>query len=633
MERRLAAILAADVVGYSRLIGEDEAGTLAAIKAHRKELFEPKVRQYRGRIVKLMGDGALMEFPSAVDAVTFAIEVQCAMAERNRDVPKNLQILYRIGINVGDIIIEDDDIFGDGVNIAARIEGLAEPGGICIARNVLNQVKGKLDLTFKALGRRKVKNITQPVTVYRLVLDDKAEQLVTGIQETASARSGWRPYAAALLVLLLFAAGIVWWQPWASGMKPAPEETESAEKASLPLPDKPSIAVLPFTNMSDDKEQEYFSDGMTEDLITDLSRISGLAVISRTSTFAYKGQATDVRTIGKELGARYVVEGSVRKLGDRVRINAQLIDSHSGNHVWADRFDRSLADLFSLQDEVRGKIVQALKVKLSAQEEERLSHRLTESTQAYDLYLRGLQQESFFTREANLESRRLFEQAIELDPEFAAAYASLAQAYSLAQENGWTDKREEFVNKALALAKKAVELDAELPRAHWALGRIYTRAPFRNHDLAIKELKRVIELDPNYADGYAFLANTLLYVGKAAQALGVMEQAMRINPRFPFWYLHILGQSQYLLTRYEAAAENFRKAIERNPTVSWPRRWLLATYGQLGMKDDAEWEISELEGLGQPVTLTSAREISPFADHTYLKHYLEGLHKAGVPEQ
>jgi len=631
LERRLAAILAADVVGYSRLMGEDEAATLAALKLHRTELIDPKSHQYRGRTVKLMGDGALMEFASAVDAVLFAVEVQCAMRKRNEGVPEDRRIVYRVGINIGDIIIEGDDIFGDGVNIAARLEGLAEPGGICVARNVFNQVRGKQDLSFDLLGERQVKNIAEPVSVYRIPLDDRAENLVTDVQADASGRGRWYSYVAAGLAFLLVAGGIIWWQPWAPRLKPG--SMESVEEATLPLRDKPSLAVLPFTNLSDDKAQEYFSDGLTEDLITDLSRISGLTVIARTSTFAYKGQSADVRTIGKELGARYVVEGSVRKMGERVRINAQLINSQTGNHIWADRFDHSIADLFDLQDKVRGKIVQALKVKLSAREERWLARRPTTNPEAYDLYLRGLKQESYFTREGNLESRHLFQRAIELDPSFAAAYAQLAQAYSLAQENSWTDQREEFANKALTLAKKAVELDDELPQAHWSLGRVYTRAPLRDADRAVAALKRVVVLDPNYADGYAFLALTFNYVGRAAEALGVMEKAMQINPHFPFWYLHGLGQSQFLLTRYEAAAKNFKKAIERNPTVSWPHRWLLATYGHLGMQDDAEWEIFELESLNQIVTIKQIRENAPFTDPAYLKLYLDGLRKAGVPEE
>jgi tetratricopeptide (TPR) repeat protein len=328
-----------------------------------------------------------------------------------------------------------------------------------------------------------------------------------------------------------------------------------------------------------------------------------------------------------------VVEGSVRKLGERVRITTQLVDAENGNHVWADRFDRSLANLFSLQDEVRGKIVQALKVKLRGREEQWLARRPSESPEAYDLYLRGLQQESYFSRAGNLESRHLFERAIELDPGFALAYAHLAQAYSLAQENGWTDRQEEFANKALALAKKAVELDDELPQAHWSLGRVYSRPPLRDHERAIRELRRVVTLDPNYADGYAFLASSLQATGRAGEALGMIEKAMRTNPRFPFWYYFILGRSQFFLTRFEAAAENFKKAIERNPTVWWPHRMLVATYGHLGLLDDADWEISELESLSQIVTIKEVRATTVITDTTYLNLVLNGLRKAGVPEE
>ncbi|MBT4702135.1 MAG: adenylate/guanylate cyclase domain-containing protein, partial [Rhodospirillaceae bacterium] len=370
-----------------------------------------------------------------------------------------------------------------------------------------------------------------------------------------------------------------------------------------------------------------------EDLITDLSKISALIVIARTSSFAYKGKVDDIRKIAKELNVRYVVEGSVRKAGGKVRITTQLIEAESGKHLWAERYDRDFKDIFELQDEVLGKIVGALKITLTSTEQRSLARRETNNPEAYDAYLKGLKQESFFSKDANLESRRYFERAIELDPAFATAYAHLAQSYSLAQENSWTDKKEEFSKKALALAKKAVQLDDELPQAHWALGRIVARPLVRDMDLALASMKRVIELDPNYADGYASYTNTLNYVGRAEEAIPFMEKAMRINPHYPFWYVYVLGQSQFLLTRYEAAIENFKIAVERNPTVAWPHKLLLASYGQLGLLDDADWEISELDALGQSPTIKNAREASPIQDPAYLKLYLDGMRKGGVPEE
>jgi TolB-like protein/class 3 adenylate cyclase/Flp pilus assembly protein TadD len=630
MERRLAAILAADVVGYSRLMGEDEASTLSGIKSLRKALIEPKAHQYGGRIVKLMGDGALMEFSSAVDAVAFAVEVQCAMATRNAQIPTNRQIIYRIGINVGDIVIEDGDIFGDGVNVAARLEGLAEPNGICLARNVVNQVRDKLDLTMELVGKRKLKNISQAVTAYRVVLDDKAKALVSPVIRQADLGQRKTRLAVAALAagLTVATAGILWWKLSAPGV-----QLSSSELVAIAPATKPIVAVLPFDNMSQDKTQEYFSDGMTEDLITDLSKVSGLFVIARNSTFAYKGKSPDIREIGRELNAGYVVEGSVRKAGGRVRINAQLVDARTGNHLWAERYDRDFKDVFELQDEVLGKIVEALRVTLTPNEQQKLAQHETDNAEAYDLYLQGLRQESFFTRDGNQESRRLFEQAITLDPNFALAYAHLAQAYSLAQEFGWTDEREKFAEKALNLAKKAVTLDDDLPAAHWALGRIYSRVPLRDHDRAISALRRVVDLDPNFADGYAFLSSSLGAIGQGKEALAMIEKAMRINPQFPFWYYFILGRSQFFLEQFEPAEKSFKEAAERNPTVSWPHYWLVATYGHLGRQTDAEWEISELESLGQSVTVKHVREETVVTDPTYLQLYLNGIRKAGVPEE
>ncbi len=338
MERRLTTILAADVVGYSRLMAADEAGTLDALKTHRRELIEPKTAEYNGRVVKLMGDGTLMEFASVVDAVTFAVEVQRAMAERNANVPEDQRITYRIGINIGDIIVEGDDIYGDGVNVAARLEGLAEPGGVCVARSVYNQVKGKVDLAFQDLGEQQVKNIPEPIQVFQVRLDGEAPAAPASPTGT---RRRLPVIAAGLALSLAAVAALVWWAPWAPRTEPA-----SPEAMAFPLPDKPSIAVLPFNNMSDDEGQEYFADGMTEDLITDLSKISGLFVIARNSSFSYKGQQVKVRQVAEELGVRYVLEGSVRRAGDEVRINAQLIDATTGGHLWAERYDGTLADVF-----------------------------------------------------------------------------------------------------------------------------------------------------------------------------------------------------------------------------------------------------------------------------------------------
>jgi len=407
VERRLAAILAADVAGYSRLMGIDEEGTLASLKAHRRDLVDPKIAEHRGRIVKTTGDGALVEFGSAVDAVRCAMEIQRVMAERNVSMPEDHRIEFRIGINVGDIIVDSGDIYGDGVNIAARVEALASPGAICLSDNAYQQIKGKLVVDVSDMGEQQLKNITQPIRVYRVRLDEKI-----------------------------------------AGATPA-------------LPDKPSIAVLPFNNMSGDPEQEYFADGMVEDIITALSRFRHLFVIARNSSFTYKGRAVDIKQVGRELGVRYVLEGSVRKSANRVRITGQLIDALTGSHLWADRFDGDLEDIFDLQDRITSSVVGAIAPKLEQAEIERAHRKPTENLDAYDYYLRGMTNFYQMTKEAQSEALRLFHKAIEIDPNFAAAHGMAAWCYAQRKSNGWmTDRLRETADTA-RLARRAVELGKE----------------------------------------------------------------------------------------------------------------------------------------------------------------------------
>ena len=383
MARRLAAILAADVVGYSRLMAVDEAGTHARLKALRQDFIEPKIAEHHGRTVKLMGDGALVEFASVVDAVQCAVEIQRGVAERHVDVPDDQRIEFRIGVNLGDVIIEGDDLYGDGVNIAARLEGLAEPGGIVISGTAFDHAKNKAEAGFRYLGRQPVKNIPEPVRAYRVLLDPAAAGMIVGEEGGRPARGRWLAAAAALLLIAAGAGAIGWWRPWEPALEPS---------ATLQLPDKPSIAVLPFENLSDDAEEEYFADGLTDDLITDLSKISGLFIIARNSVFAYKNKTVDVPDVARELGVRYVLEGSVRRAGERVRINAQLIDGTTGGHVWAERYDRDYADIFALQDQVIEEIVGALSVQLTESEQTQVTRLPTHSLEAYDYYLRAEQE-------------------------------------------------------------------------------------------------------------------------------------------------------------------------------------------------------------------------------------------------
>jgi adenylate cyclase len=635
MARRLAAVLSADVVGYSRLMGADEAGTLAAIKKHRKELIEPKARQYDGRTVKLMGDGALMEFASAVDAVSFAVEVQCAMAKRNEGVPKNRQIVYRIGINIGDIIIEGDDIFGDGVNIAARLEGLAEPGSVCISRNVFDQIKGKLDLNFEDLGEKEVKNIADPVFVYRVLLDVKATGLVTDIQEDAASWYGLRRYVAVGLALLLIAGTIIWRQPWAPAVGP-----ELVEEASLALPDKPSIAVLPFTNMSDDKAQEYFSDGVTEDLITDLSKISGLFVVARNSTFSYKGRAMDVRQVAKDLGVRYVLEGSIRKAGEKVRINAQLIDATTGGHIWADRYDGGLQDVFALQDAVTEKIVGALAINLTESEKIKRARQFTTNVHAYDAFLQGWNYYQRFSADDFVKAIPFFEKAIQLDPNYGRAYAALASLYWETHRQGetWTSKvtadEDNYVsfivsrvkaNEYLKLARKHPS-----PLSHRVASAM--SLDYRQFNDAIAEAEQAVTLDPNDPDGHVALAWALIFSGRPQEALTELDRVMRLDPQNPEAYMYVLGWARFGLNQYQDAVTALQRAYERRPEYLDVNVPLAAAYSHLGRLEEGQIALKRYTYIWRAWATNVDGVMSwwPFKHEVDVRRLGDGLVKAGL---
>ncbi len=579
-ERKLAAILAADVAGYSRLMSQDEEGTLRRLKAHLAEIVEPRIAEHRGRIVKRTGDGVLVDFASAVEAVRCAIAVQTGMAERNRAAPENSRIEFRIGINLGDIIIEGDDIYGDGVNIAARLEGIAEPGAIFVSRAVRDSVRDKLEIVLEDLGERPVKNIPKPVRVFR----------IGGVDRPAG------PASAA---------------------------------APPPVPDKPSIAVLPFTNMSGDSEQEYFSDGMTEDLITDLSKVSGLFVIARNSSFAYKGKATKVQDIGRDLGVRFVLEGSIRKAGNRVRITAQLVDAGSGGHLWADRFDRDLTDIFATQDEVVQKIVGALSVKLTPGEEQRLRRRGTDNVEAYEFWWRARELLGRGTRDATAQARAMHLRAIELDPNFAAPHAGLAFVAMAEYANGWVADPAQALEEAESRARRAVELNDQEPVGHMALGS--TLIWRRRYEDALPEHRRSIELDPNYAQGHIAMGVGLMYAGRAAEALEPFATAMRLDPHYPNMLLHFLAQANFSLGRYETAAGHLLERIARNPDTDASRMLLAACYGHLGRGDDARAVWAELLKINPGFSLEQRARVLPYKNAADFERIAEGLAKAGLP--
>jgi len=586
-DRRLITILAADVVGYSRLMAADESGTLAQLKAHRKELLEPKTAEHHGRVVKLMGDGTLMEFGSVVDAINFAIDVQKAMAERNSDVPEDRQIIYRVGINIGDIIVEGDDIYGDGVNIAARLEQLADPGGICVSRNVFNHIKNKLEVNFQDIGEQNLKNIPEAIRAYRIVMGSK---------------------------------------------DPGPAAVNRDEP--LTLPDKPSIAVLPFTNMSGDPEQEFFADGMAEDIITNLSRYRWFFVIARNSSFTYKGLSVDIKQVARELGVRYVLEGSVRKAGNRVRVTAQLVDAVTGHHIWAERYDRELDDIFTLQDEITETIVAAIEPELGVVERDRSRRKAPDSLGAWDSYQRGLWHAfDDGSRDALGEAKRWFRSACEHDPDFAVAYAELAYTHVADIIRGLTNDPKASLEQAAQAAEKAVTLDPRDPVARFALGRVHI---FRHaFDKAIAEMEAALAMNTNFDRAYYGLGMALMYGGRPEESIPQYETAIRLSPRSPIlWaYLAMLGRAHFILKRYEEAVKWFEKAIEQPNTTFLPFVDAAAALGHLDRVNEARAMIAEVRKRKPDFSIDSVRTMyGQFGQYSEVNQIIEGLRKAELPE-
>jgi TolB-like protein/class 3 adenylate cyclase len=628
MKRRLAAIMAADVAGYSRLMEVEEEATLRSLKECR-ETIDTLIARRHGRVFGSAGDSVIAEFASPVEAVRCAVEIQEEIEKRNADLSENRRMCFRIGVNLGDVMADGDNLFGDGVNLAARLEGLAEPGGICVSESIHAQVRKTLHLGFEFLGNQQVKNFAEKVPVYRVHMGVGAASGIAGAKQRQ-----WRRMALAATAIVI--AGIVAVAIWVIFLRPSPPPANVASEQTpgVILTDRPSLAVLPFVNISGDDEQEYFSDGMTEDLITDLSRISGLTVISRTSTSGYKGKKVDIRDVGKALGVRYVLEGSVRKAGEQIRINAQLIDATTGGHLWAERYDGTLNDIFSLQDRVLEKIVASLALRLSEMERLRLAAKGTDSVAAHDLYLRGLFQESIFTREGNQEAMRFYEQALSIDPDYALAYARIANILELNARNGWSDDVQADLAKALELSEKAVGLDPQNPNLHWSLSRSIARLGTPEAlERSIKSMKRAIELDSDFADAYAWMAVLYTGDGRAEDGLRSVETAMRINPRFPFWYLFMRGMAHFCLADYQSANADFETAAERNPTAQFVRWFFAASLARAGRIEDATWQVEELYLLGFEGNITTIVETQPIQDPECLKRYKDGLRKAGIPEE
>jgi TolB-like protein/class 3 adenylate cyclase len=614
VERKLVAILSADVKGYSRLMGEDEEATILTLTTYRGEMAR-LIQQHRGRVVDSPGDNLLAEFASVVEAVQCAVAIQRELKTRNAALPLYRRMEFRIGINLGDVIVEGERIYGDGVNIAARLEGLAAAGGVCVSGTVFDQIKNKLALGYKYAGTHAVKNIAEPLRVYRLQLEPGASGAAADPPKAAAAKTWRRAALVAAALLLILGGGLTVRQLMFRPSLPA-GVVPSAKATALALPDKPSIAVLPFVNMSGDPEQEYFSDGMTEDLITDLSKLSGLFVIARNSVFMYKGKAVKPEQVGRELGVRYVLEGSVRRAANRVRITAQLVDASTGYHRWAERYDRDLKDIFTLQDEITHKIVAGLAVTLKEDEQERLGRKGTDNLAAYDAYLRGLEYYWRLTEEANVEARRLFERAIDLDPKFVRAYAALGRSHLTDWMWQWSQDPQ-TLEWAFGAAQRAVALDDASPIAHQVLGEVYLWK--QQHDKAIAEAERAVALDPNDAEGYALLAEILTFAGEPHEAIRLLQKAMRLSPYFPIFYELLLGHAYLLTERHEEAITALKRALIRNPNFLPAHAYLAVAYYESGRKEEARDEMAAV----LKISPQASGRILPYKDHAVL----ERLHR------
>jgi adenylate cyclase len=576
-KRKLTAILSADVEGYSRLMDNDEEATVRTLTAFR-EVMNTLIQQHRGRVVDTTGDNLLAEFASAVDAVNCAVEVQQELAERNAELSEDRKMHFRIGINVGDVVEEEDRIYGDGVNIAARVESLSEAGGICISGTAYDQVKNKLHFRFEYEGEQIVKNISEPVRVYRVRRKTEVD---------------------------------------------IPEMSKN-----LKLPDKPSIAVLPFLNMSGDPEQEYFSDGISEDIITDLSKLSGLFVIARNSSFIYKDKTVNLQQVGRELGVRYVLEGSVRKGGNQVRITAQLIDAESGHHLWANRFDRKLEDIFAVQDEITEKIVTALDIKLLRGEQARVWRKSLKNPEARDLFYRGREKYNRITKEAIAEARQLFEQVIELEPDSPLGYAGAAGALSQEVWGGWSKTPAESLKYAAELAQKAIDLDDTNAHAHADMGLVYVVS--RQFEKAIAEAERAVALSPSGAVVAGIAAAIHVHVGKPKEAIVLAKQAIRLCPvPLPFIF-NILGVSFRESGQYKEAIATLKEGIARHPEWVLSHYALATVYCATGQYEEARAEAEEILRIDPLFSLEQHTMRLPYKDQAVNERLLADLRKAGL---
>ena len=629
MARRLTAILYYDAVGYSLAMGRDETRTLEGLKSDRREIIDKKANQHGGRTIKLMGDGALLEFASAVDAVAFAVGVQCTLAGRNAKLPEDQRRFYRVGINVGDVIIDGDDIYGDGVNIASRLETLCEPGGICIHQNVRDQLRGKLKLDFHDLGDVEVKNIERAVRAFRVELNEKAAAIAARPIETTSKPKRptrfWQAAVGISLALVLIAGAIFWWQLKTSEFEPVVPET-----MAQPLPAKPSIAVLALDDLSAGADADYLSDAISEGIITDLSRFSRLFVIARNSSFKYREQARDVREIARELGVRYILEGSQQKSGDKLRVTVQLIDAVAGNHVWAETYDGDLADLFALQDQISSTVAATLGEKLVKIAGEEAKRADPAQLRAIEHALEAKRHFREFTKAGTEQARLSSLKAIEADPDLANGHLGLAWVYINGYRYGWTDlDRDEALARARKEAQIGLDLAPDDADAHVAMAYVHMQAGEREQALASYE--KALELNPNAATVMAALAEALVYVGRIPEAIALLQKSMRLDPHHPEWFRWNLGWAQYSAGECEQALATMQKMSRMPPLAN---SQLAAIYICLSDPDKARAAIATLLDHDPESSVAKFRLglQGKYKDPADLERWIDDLRKAGLPE-
>ena len=626
-KRKLAAILSADVEGYSRLMDDDEEATVRTLTAYRNATND-LVQQYRGRIVDTPGDNILAEFTSVVDAVNCAVEIQRELAERNAELPENRRMQFRIGVNLGDVIEEEGRIYGDGVNIAARVEAMAEAGGICVSGRAYDQVENKLGLEYEDLGEHQVKNITRPIRVFRVLsfLGAAAHRVV---KAKKALERKWRKIAFGIAAVLLVA--IVVATIWNFYLRPPSVEVASVERVAHPLPDKPSIAVLPFENMSGDPAQDYFSDGLTDQIISTLSMLRGLFVISRSSVFTYKGKPVKVQKVAEDLGVKYVLEGSVQRTADRIRITAQLIDATSGHHVWSEGYDRESKDIFAIQDDITIKITSALRVELTEGEQARMwDKNATTNIRAWEKVLQGIDYFYRYTKEDNATAQRLLEEVIVLDPKYAVAYVLLGWTYWLDARFGWVESRAESIKMAMKYAQKAIELNDTVDLGYLLIGGVYFLQG--QYEKAIAEGERAVALNPNGALDYSFLAGAVGCSGRWNESIELAKKSIRLHPFAPATYYHWLGRAYFMTGQLDESIATWKKALKESPDYLPAHAFLAACYSSLDRHAETSAEAKEVLRINPKFSLESYAKTLPYKNEADIERYVAALRKAGLPE-